>query len=613
MTDSKFWTELRGRNVSRRSLLRGAAAGGAGLAGAALIGCGGDDDDADEEETGSQVSTGLEQAAGSGIGNTGAASGGTTLSSGLGILAGDHPWSFESGEPVLGGIFRTHFAGSDAHFSPHHPAGFGFRGGMYMHDQAFDRLFRGDVVNFTTTVGQIERTDPVTYINTLRGTARFQDVEPANGRKVTAADIIANAHVRRDDATAHARNFWAFAVDWEQSGAVDELVYKVVTKTTRNDYFSTTNITYTNKEMVEMHLAGEKTLQEWEVPGGSGTQALTKHVPGSMVETVSHDGWSRNFAGEPYIAGMEFPKITDSAAQEAQFRSGQLSFLDPGQNAIKFATILEDLGGGDRPRVYGVRNFQANPRVMGLNARKEPFNDVRMRKAWHRAMDLDKHIEVMGKGEGTTSGPGPYVFYEQHHVPLDDPQLLDYLKHDPAEAQELIDSAGADGIDVERPLQFVISATDAWQADYAALVKEQVEPLGLRIDVVSIPSAEFTSRVRREESMDWDIFVGGYEARLGRMLRLHHTTSGLTTESVAPEDAELNALIDEWEIIQDEAELAVKSQVIQRKLMELWAPYFITYGAFWRKLYKVTIRNTNPDWFSRWQPQLWIDESYWPG
>lgn len=40
MSDSTYWTRF-GGTVSRRSVLRGSAVGAAGLAGAALIGCGG--------------------------------------------------------------------------------------------------------------------------------------------------------------------------------------------------------------------------------------------------------------------------------------------------------------------------------------------------------------------------------------------------------------------------------------------------------------------------------------------------------------------------------------------------------------------------------------------
>src|SRR6266851_5330798 len=43
MPERNYWTRMRGGGVSRRDVLRGAAFGGAGLAGAALIGCGGSD------------------------------------------------------------------------------------------------------------------------------------------------------------------------------------------------------------------------------------------------------------------------------------------------------------------------------------------------------------------------------------------------------------------------------------------------------------------------------------------------------------------------------------------------------------------------------------------
>ncbi|MDP2328851.1 MAG: hypothetical protein Q8M79_12315, partial [Dehalococcoidia bacterium] len=43
MTDHERTSHYWSRRVSRRGVIRGVALGGAGLAGAALIGCGGDD------------------------------------------------------------------------------------------------------------------------------------------------------------------------------------------------------------------------------------------------------------------------------------------------------------------------------------------------------------------------------------------------------------------------------------------------------------------------------------------------------------------------------------------------------------------------------------------
>ena len=45
MSESNYWNRLHSTRLSRRSALRGGGLGLAGLTGALLIGCGGDDDD----------------------------------------------------------------------------------------------------------------------------------------------------------------------------------------------------------------------------------------------------------------------------------------------------------------------------------------------------------------------------------------------------------------------------------------------------------------------------------------------------------------------------------------------------------------------------------------
>ena len=47
MSERNYWTSLRHRKISRRTMLQASGRAGVGAAGLALVGCGGDDDDDD--------------------------------------------------------------------------------------------------------------------------------------------------------------------------------------------------------------------------------------------------------------------------------------------------------------------------------------------------------------------------------------------------------------------------------------------------------------------------------------------------------------------------------------------------------------------------------------
>lgn len=55
MNERNYWMRLRDRKMSRRAMLRASGRAGVGVAGLALVGCGGDDDDGDQQQAVTQV------------------------------------------------------------------------------------------------------------------------------------------------------------------------------------------------------------------------------------------------------------------------------------------------------------------------------------------------------------------------------------------------------------------------------------------------------------------------------------------------------------------------------------------------------------------------------
>ncbi len=110
MAENTYWSRFTTGRVSRRTLMRGAGLGVAGLAGAALVGCGGDDDPAPATST-----------AAAPVAVTAAPS---------------------AKQPKRGGTYRLGFTGTVAGIDPHNSV-FGGSGGV---PQVYNYLFRREVL-----------------------------------------------------------------------------------------------------------------------------------------------------------------------------------------------------------------------------------------------------------------------------------------------------------------------------------------------------------------------------------------------------------------------------------------------------------------------------------
>ena len=602
MDEGNYWTRLQRRSLSRRTMLRGTAVAGAGLAGAALIGCGDDDDD--------DGGGGGEAAAPAVIEGSGLEGAATSEEIETGVEEFD--WIFEQppkNVPILGGTrVSTTSTGFD-HFSPMHLGGAGT--GYAGYDQLYTRFFRGDNKLLLHGISNVERPDEITNILTVRE-GRIGPNDEGIDRPVVAEDIFLAMRVKNEDITVWNPGLYYGSTDWDRTEMTDDKTITLMLMAPRNDFFRASNMSFPAKEMSEQHLSGERTYQEWDKPPGSGPYYQTALTPGTKLEMTRNPDFSR--APWPYIENLKIINITDPAGIEAQFRGGAtLSFST--QNNVLFSSILDDLGGGTQPSVYGVKvPSRATGPSFGMSSTlRDPFQDVRMREAVTRAIDKDKTIEIIGGGEGNKTGPGIVSFYTDWHVPMDDPQLLDWLTYDPQKSRQLLDALRADGVNVDREFLYLFNTGNQQAGDQATLGKQFFDEVGLKIKIEGFPSAEMSSRILRRSTADFDFTAttsGPPEP--AQQLRTFHTQANYVAEAFCMCDPKLDALIEDWEVTTDEGEIASKAIEIQRYLMENWAVVFFWFLNFTRVLFKITLRNINP--FEAASGQFsWIDESYLQG
>ncbi len=149
-----YWQKFWQRQISRRRMLQGVAVGGAGLAAAAVIGCG------DEEEPSAQPT------------GTGAA----------------------AEQPRQGGTFAYTQTSEVAPTMDTHRISHTLFQGMGL---AYNKLVKHDFSKYPGEIAFIgelaenwENPDPTTWVLNIHHGVKFHNIAPVNGRELKAADVV---------------------------------------------------------------------------------------------------------------------------------------------------------------------------------------------------------------------------------------------------------------------------------------------------------------------------------------------------------------------------------------------------------------------------------------
>jgi ABC-type transport system substrate-binding protein len=174
---------------------------------------------------------------------------------------------------------------------------------------------------------------------------------------------------------------------------------------------------------------------------------------------------------------------------------------DPGIAKINLETgavnALED------PPMELVADFEANPDikvqtasdsamfVISMSAGHPPFDDVRVRQAFSKALDRQEVADVIFAGYAE---PGGTSFFPSHHWAYDPDSEIPY---DPEGAKALLAEAG---YDESNPLKFRLHCYNVPPyTDISQLIQAQMKKVGAEVEVLALDKTTVLSIARGEE------------------------------------------------------------------------------------------------------------------
>ena len=458
--------------LGRRGLLRGGALLAGGLAAAALIGCGGDDE-GDEAAS---------QAPGAGGTQTAVDMGDATR----GRLVRDEslpfPYNYPepNKQPKAGGVMKV---AATWDVGPMDPTVSAAGGTVTVPNMVYNRLLgakRGPAADpfkmeLAPELAQSwERSpDGMAYTFKIRPGIKWQNLPPLNGRAFTAAD--AKFALERYQKEGVHKAYYLNVASFE---AVDPATLKINMKRATADFLNplaSDKQTIFPRELVENGDIQRKVI-------GTGPMILKEAVSASHVSFEKNPEY---FNRKVLLDGFEFRVMPDVSSRLAAFRAGQVDYAYSPVSSLSEVKTLQksnsDLQINILPLVTMTFTMQMNP---------QKYPDERVRRAVSMAINRQQIIDVVFEGLGKATNIIPWTYLFNEEPTIQSGLLGKWTKYDPTEAKKLLQAAGQEKITMQNAYYAYTAANDKT----AEIVVPMFREVGITLAGGKVDYTEFNSQ-----------------------------------------------------------------------------------------------------------------------
>lgn len=354
-----------------------------------------------------------------------------------------------------------------------------------------------------------------TVILHIRKGVKFHNKPPANGREVTADDVVFSLKRHLTVPSSYFKLTYAKAAETTQITAPDP--YTVVIKTNPEvmiigDFFTILNdyACIFPREAVEQF----GNMNDWKNSIGTGPFMLTEYVRGShAILSRNPNFWEKNPIGPgkgdqlPYIDQVKWLVVPDESTQHALFRAGDIDILSCDWEVAK--EFLKDT------RLKYVRYLDDYAQAvifMRTDKKDSPYADVRVRRALSMAIDNKRILNEYYGGEGTLL-KWPIVYAKEYagaYMPLEQlPRSVQELfEYHPDKAKQLLAEAGyPNGFKAK-----IICYNHRAYLDPLQMVKDMWSKIGVELEIEPKDYATFQGIVIRRA---YDDMLYGWYGGIG--------------------------------------------------------------------------------------------------
>ena len=425
MSDRNYWTSLRQRKISRRTMLGASAKAGVGAAGLALVGCGDDDDDDDAataareqaDEQAEQAQAQAEQAVDEEQAEAQAEE--QAVEEEQTVAASGGTWKIATSSTPNFTRLGLSFAGNNGWINLNYTL---FNrltrvGGSEMQDEGgYARVANQDFDATPDLATGWEQPDELTYNFTIVPNAGYH-----SGRPLTARDVAwVYNEIKEENVAGGGSPLNFMAPNLDLTEAIDDTTFQLtVTQPTGYIFTLTSETNIVDRETYDQ--------REEAIVIGSGPFMWDNYDPNRGWDLISNQDYH---GGPPKLDKLEFTIFADAAAAGLAVENGDIHTSAVGVGGPEqearllasedhFSYVPTGLGG----------------RVLRVRGDIEPTRDKRVRQA---IMILADRERITREFAGTFDVPARLYF---QGPPALIPEL-DEPVFDPATAGQLLDAAG---------------------------------------------------------------------------------------------------------------------------------------------------------------------------
>ena len=499
----------------------------------------------------------------------------------------------------------------------------------FPHDEYDYTAAYRDRSNTTGGLAESWEVNGVSTIFHIRKGVQWHDKPPVNGRELTAYDVEYTFHRQMGlgdfaevGPTPHVGDFNSLA--GSTVTATDEFTLEVISPSFDMRTIDTlTWFNWASGYIVPPEPVNEYgDMRDWRNLVGTGPYIITNVVPGSKVTYAKHPNyWMEDpiYPDEnlklPYADQVVHFIIPDIAARVAALRTGKVEYLaGPGLLNIDQVTAIERTN----PELIKILVAGASITSPGLNVSEPPFDDVRVRQAMQKALNLEEINNAYYGGQGDATPWGLFAEAARGlYVPFNDwtEEAKSAYVYDTAAAEALLDEAGyprgADGIRFET--NWDVTPAAGHDIDLAQIAKSYWAQIGVDVNLNVIGDLALVSQRNQTRAYEGLTDCGcrfkpaGWASLRNRFHSETSTTFGVNDSVFDAIAAKVDASSDfeEW--------IGFISEANQRFAEQMWALYFPVAPQFgfhqpWLRGYFGQNYNGDESW-SNPVAYLWIDNS----
>lgn len=292
---------------------------------------------------------------------------------------------------------------------------------------------------------------------------------------------------------------------------------------------------------------------------GTGPFKFKSDIPDNSFEVVRNNEYFRE--PYPYLDGIKWYIIKDPATRFAAFRTKRVhstypAFAFTSSQVVQLKRELPEVRLGE---IKGAAFFGYYFLVT-----KQPWNDIRVRKAISLAIDRQEAVKSVEQGIGIVAGPippGKWALPEDEISKL--PGYRQPKDQDRAEAKKLLAEAGyAAGLKLT-----LLFRQGAVYENAAQFFKEQMRLVGVDVSLSPMDNAILTNMLTRRE-FDAAQFRAGWTVYDPDDIVLQYYRTNEARNYMGFSDPEVDRLIDEQAKTVDEAKRKEMVNKLQRLLLE---------------------------------------------